>query len=64
MIYKDENNIKSGEENIYNWYEKHLNALKDDGVMTKIENPNMLEKRSWVILMLHRTYGNGLTEKY
>jgi hypothetical protein len=64
MIYKDENNIKSGEENIYNWYEKHLNALKDDGVMTKIENPNMLEKRSWVILMLHRTYGNGLTERY
>ena len=36
------------------FYAKHLQALKDAGIMTKIEEPNSLEIRGWVMLMLQR----------
>jgi hypothetical protein len=43
----------------YNWWEwkrytKHLEALKDWWIMTKIDTPKMLELRWWVMLMLMR----------
>ena len=38
------------------WYDKHLLALKEDDIMTKIDNPlNVIELREWVWLMLRRT---------
>ena len=35
-------------------YSKHLQALKDHGIMKKIETPMMLELRGYVMLMLMR----------
>jgi hypothetical protein len=37
-------------------YQKHLNALQADGIMTQISNPDMLEVRGFVMLMLQRAY--------
>jgi len=44
---------------IWNYYEKHLAALKKDNIMTKIENPLLKELRGRVMLMLMR-----VDEKY
>ena len=36
--------------------EKHLNALKENGIMTQIENPERrVELRQWVCVMLMRS---------
>jgi len=64
LIYGDVYNIYSGEENTYKRYEKHLRALYEDNIMTKIQDPFMLEKRARVLLMLKRTVDNNFTEKY
>ena len=37
------------------FYTKHLQALKDKEIMTKIENPEKPELRAWTMLMLMRT---------
>lgn len=37
------------------FYAEHLNALKDAGIMTKIDNPNSLELRGRVMLMMMRS---------
>ena len=37
------------------YYANHLQALKDKGIMTKIENPSQMEIRGYVMLMLERT---------
>ena len=36
-------------------YTDHLNALKEEWIMTKIDNPKMLEKRWYVMIMLMRS---------
>jgi hypothetical protein len=36
------------------FYAKHLQALKDAGIMTNISDPNATEMRGWVMLMLER----------
>jgi len=36
------------------YYAKHLQALKDEGIMNKIDNPNMKEVRGYVMLMMMR----------
>ena len=36
-------------------YTDHLNALKNEWIMTKIDNPKMLEKRWYVMIMLMRS---------
>lgn len=45
--------------NVTNWkyYEKHLKALKDNGVITNT-NPNLQEKKWYVLLMLKRYIDN------
>ncbi len=37
------------------WYSKHLQALKEAGIMMRISTPMMLELRGYVMLMLMRT---------
>jgi hypothetical protein len=37
------------------YYANHLEALKEAGIMTKIDNPNQMEVRGWVMLMLERS---------
>ena len=39
---------------IIDFYAKHLQALKDAGIMTNISDPNATEMRGWVMLMLER----------
>jgi hypothetical protein len=43
---------------IYNggeiYYKKHLDALKEAGIMNKIDTPLAKELRGWVMLMLMR----------
>ena len=36
-------------------YTDHLNALKNEWIMTKIDNPKMLEKRWYVMIMIMRS---------
>lgn len=36
------------------YYEKHLKVLKDEWILTNI-NPKLIEKRGWILLMLHRS---------
>ena len=36
------------------YYADHLNALKEEGIMTNISNPNMTEVRGYVMLMMQR----------
>ena len=45
--------------NVTNWkyYEKHLKALKDNGIITNT-NPNIKEKKGYVLLMLKRYIDN------
>ena len=37
------------------YYQKHLDALKTEGIMKKIDTPNEKEIRGWVMLMLQRS---------
>ena len=37
------------------WYSAHLNALKNEGIMKMIDNPKMLEKRWYIMIMLMRS---------
>lgn len=39
-----------------NYYTNHLQALKDEGIMTKIETPSQKELRWRVMLMMQRTF--------
>lgn len=38
------------------YYKKHLNALKTEWIMTKIENPSAKEMRGWVMVMMQRVF--------
>jgi hypothetical protein len=40
------------------YYAKHLQALKDEGIMNMIDNPNMKEVRGYVMLMMMRADDN------
>ena len=40
------------------FYAKHLQALKDAGIMNNISDPNATEMRGWVMLMLERAAEN------
>ncbi len=40
------------------YYKAHLEALKAEGIMTKIDNPNMKEVRGYVMLMMMRADDN------
>ncbi len=40
------------------FYAKHLQALKDAGIMNNISDPNATEMRGWVMLMLQRAAEN------
>lgn len=62
LIYGDKYNVYTGE--TYTWYEKHLRALYEDSIMTKIQDPFMLEKRARVLIMLERTALTNLVEEY
>jgi len=42
------------------YYTAHLNALKAEGIMTNISNPNMKEVRGYVMLMMQRADENGV----
>ena len=42
------------------YYANHLQALKDAGIMTKIETPSQLEIRGYVMLMLQRSATESL----
>lgn len=44
------------------YYANHLQALKDKGIMTKIENPSQMEIRGYVMLMLERTSKTDATK--
>lgn len=37
------------------YYRKHLQALKDNMIMTTITNPGMIELRGYVMLMMMRS---------
>jgi hypothetical protein len=41
------------------YYQQHLSALKQAGIMTKISNPNMKEIRGRVFIMMNRIYNLG-----
>ena len=47
----------------YKWdplyYVPHLNALKENGIMNQIDDPWLIERRAWVVLMFQR-----YTEKF
>ena len=45
------------------YYANHLQALKDAGIMTKIETPSQLEIRGYVMLMLQRSATESLINK-
>lgn len=42
------------------YYVAHLNALKDEGIMTNISNPSMKEVRGYVMLMMQRADESGV----
>ncbi len=44
------------------YYVNHLQALQDAGIMTNISNPNMVEVRGYVMLMLMRAAGGTTPE--
>jgi len=48
--------------NSQNWYVDHMRALKRANVMNYISNPQMLELRWYIMLMLMRTDENGYIE--
>jgi hypothetical protein len=37
------------------YYKEHLNFLKEEGIMTKIDTPTQLEVRGYVMLMMMRS---------
>ena len=43
---------------VLTFYAKHLQALKDAGIMNNISDPNATEMRGWVMLMLQRAAEN------
>jgi hypothetical protein len=51
LLYGDVNNAKDWEKR----YTKHLEALKDADIMTKINTPIAQELRGYVMLMMMRT---------
>jgi hypothetical protein len=65
LLFGDMYNVKD-ESQVYKqewyWYKKHLQALKDYGVMTKVDGdwPKYLERRWWTMLMLQRADNYGL----
>jgi hypothetical protein len=62
LIFGDAYNIKERDTDI--WYQKHLNALKENKIMNKIENPEMIEMRWRVMLMLQRTFETWIIDRY
>lgn len=62
LVFGDAYNIKEGESFV--WYQKHLKALKENKIMNKIENPDMIEMRWWVMLMLQRTFETWIIDRY
>lgn len=52
LLYWDAHNASAGQ----NRYGEHLAALKDNDIMQQITNPNMFEKRWYVMLMLMRAW--------
>jgi hypothetical protein len=64
-LFGDMYNVKD-ESDVYKqeWYryKAHLQALKDYGVMTKVDGdwPKYLERRWWTMLMLQRADNYGL----
>jgi hypothetical protein len=38
------------------YYKKHLDALKTEWIMTKIDTPNQKELRGWVMVMMKRIF--------
>ena len=49
VLYGDKYNINGA-----NYYEKHLEVLKDAWILTNT-NPKLIEKRGWILLMLYRS---------
>ena len=49
VLYGNKYNIDGA-----NYYEKHLQVLKDAGILTNT-NPTLTEARGWVVLMLYRS---------
>lgn len=45
-----------------NWYDWHLNALQNNGIITNI-NPNLTEHKLWVLLQLYRNSEKTNEEK-
>lgn len=64
LIYGDQYNVYSGEETQFKRYEKHLRALYEANIMTKINNPFIIETRARALLMLKRTDDEHLIETY
>ena len=50
LLYGNLNNAQKGTQ----WYTQHLQALKNAGIMKKIDNPSMKELRWYVMLMMMR----------
>ena len=50
-LYKDAYNTSTAT----TWYQRHLEALKEKGIMTKIDNPTIEEIRGYVMLMFMRS---------
>ena len=63
LIFGETYNIAQSEWNEF-YYVKHLQALKDNGIMRMIEDPKMPEVRGWVMLMLQRTYESWIIDEY
>ena len=65
LLFGDKYNV-SDESDIYQqewyWYKDHLEALKENWIMTKIDGnwPNMLELRWYVMLMMQRADNYGV----
>jgi Leucine-rich repeat (LRR) protein len=53
MLYGDVYNTKPWES--VKWYSKHVQALYNNWIITKIDNLFSPEKRGWIFVMLHRT---------
>lgn len=64
LIYGDIYNVYSWEESQYKRYEKHLQELYADEIMTKIKNPFIQERRSRILLMLYRSERSWLAQQY
>ena len=56
LLWGDTYAVSNAQANQY-WV-RHLQALKDAGIMTQIETPNQVELRGWVVLMMWRQASN------